>query len=480
MSKRVILGPFNRIEGDLEVKIEIQDNLITNAWVNTPLFRGFEQILQGKDPRDSLVYAPRICGICSVSQSVAASSALRMLNGTKQTKNGELVTNLLLSIENVADHLTHFYLFFMPDFARDAYVHKKWFSNIQPKYKAQVGTAQASFLTARANFLNTTAILAGKWPHTLSIQPGGSTKSISSEEKIQLMNLIATFRLFLEDQLFGCPLEQFNDYRNLDDIEAHRKQFSQSNFTDFLNLAEDLDLEQLGQIPSNFLSYGAYQTINNSHTFKAGHYKNKFARFNQNVIAEDVSHSWLAQTHEPKHPSVGSTIPDIGQKGYSWNKAPRLAGEVIEVGALSRQVVDQHPLILELNSHSGSNAKNRVIARLTEVARLIPIMETWCSDIEPADSFCNDFELPSSGTGYGLVEAARGSLGHWISVENKKILNYQIIAPTTWNFSPRDTSGQPGALEQALAGTHLKNGIEDVSIQHIIRSFDPCMVCTVH
>jgi hydrogenase large subunit len=81
----------------------------------------------------------------------------------------------------------------------------------------------------------------------------------------------------------------------------------------------------------------------------------------------------------------------------------------------------------------------------------------------------------------GLVEAARGSLGHWLSIRRGRILNYQIIAPTTWNFSPRDADGVPGALEQALVGAPVCDGeTNPVAVQHVVRSFDPCMVCTVH
>ena len=83
--------------------------------------------------------------------------------------------------------------------------------------------------------------------------------------------------------------------------------------------------------------------------------------------------------------------------------------------------------------------------------------------------------------GCGLIEAARGSLGHWLKIRNGRILNYQIISPTTWNFSPRDALGMPGSLEQALIGAPVRPGEKDpVAIQHIVRSFDPCMVCTVH
>ena len=66
-------------------------------------------------------------------------------------------------------------------------------------------------------------------------------------------------------------------------------------------------------------------------------------------------------------------------------------------------------------------------------------------------------------------------------IEDKRIRNYQIISPTTWNFSPRDAHGTPGALEQALTGTPIDGDAKQpVAVQHIVRSFDPCMVCTVH
>ncbi len=83
------------------------------------------------------------------------------------------------------------------------------------------------------------------------------------------------------------------------------------------------------------------------------------------------------------------------------------------------------------------------------------------------------------GQGAGLVEAARGALGHWLRVRAGRIETYQIVAPTTWNFSPRDAEGVPGPLEAALEGAPAP-GPDPIAVQHIVRSFDPCMVCTVH
>ncbi len=76
---RLIVGPFNRVEGDLEVQLEIAGGRVTSARVNSPLYRGFERMLTGKDPRDALTIVPRICGICSISQSVSKKTVFQKL-----------------------------------------------------------------------------------------------------------------------------------------------------------------------------------------------------------------------------------------------------------------------------------------------------------------------------------------------------------------------------------------------------------------
>jgi hydrogenase large subunit len=153
----------------------------------------------------------------------------------------------------------------------------------------------------------------------------------------------------------------------------------------------------------------------------------------------------------------------------------------MEVGALARQLVQGHPLIRDLVARGRSGIAARVLARLLELALVLPAMEDWARRLKPGEPFCIQGHLPRESAGVGLAEAARGSLGHWLNVRNGRILNYQIVAPTTWNFSPRDRDGVPGPLEQALVGAPVRPGeTAPVAVQHIVRSFDPCMVCTVH
>lgn len=153
----------------------------------------------------------------------------------------------------------------------------------------------------------------------------------------------------------------------------------------------------------------------------------------------------------------------------------------METGALARSLVAGDPLLTVLVQEQGGNVHTRMLARLLELARMLPKLQQWAQMLDPDMPFCEPAPTGGDGEGVGLIEAARGSLGHWIGISKGRISHYQIIAPTTWNFSPRDAQGQPGALEQALVGAPVRPGETDpVAVQHIVRSFDPCMVCTVH
>lgn len=480
MSRRIV-GPFNRVEGDLEVQLDIADGQVRQAWVNSPLYRGFEQILPGKHPSDALVIAPRICGICSVSQSVAAARALAAASGVEMPRNGALASHLILAAENIADHFTHFYLFFMPDFARPVYAAEPWYDVVAARFRAIHGQAAQAALPARAAFLHLMGLLAGKWPHSLALQPGGSTRPIDARDKVRLLAVLGAFRRFLERQTFADTLENIIALNSLAALRcwADSADWTQGDLRLFLHLADSLHLDRLGRATDCFMSYGAYP-LDGAPLWPAGLWDGGLQPLRVDNISEDSSHSWLAGP-SPLPPAQGVTQPDADKAGYTWCKAPRLDGRVLEVGALARQVVAGQPLFLEAVQDSGGNVRNRVLARLWEIACLLPVLEDWVRQITPGAPFCLPQPPLHAATGVGLVEAARGSLGHWLTVDNGKIQHYQIIAPTTWNFSPRDGQHRPGALEQALVGTPVREGEDTpVAVQHVVRSFDPCMVCTVH
>ena len=478
--KRITIGPFNRVEGDLEVRLDVESGHVVRAEVTAPLYRGFEQILEGRPPPDALVLVPRICGICSVSQSIAAATALRDAMQCDVALNGLLATNIAHAAENAADHLTHFYLFFMPDFAREAYAGHAWHQATAERFRATRGTATREALPARARLLEIMGIVAGKWPHSIAFQPGGTTRAIDLGERVRLLSIATTFRAFLERVVFADNLDSVLSISTADELDRWREGRG-GDFAHFLVLADHLSLAGLGRGPGLLMSYGAYHGVDGDlfprGIFGAGAKTEPLA---VERITEDVSHAWMRESsHDP---ALSNTIPDPDKpQAYSWCKAPRLSGQPAEVGALARQAIAGQKLVTALVAASGSNVRNRVIARLLETARIALAIEQWAKALRLAEPFCLDSRDMPDGAYVGLVEAARGSLGHWMAVRSGKIERYQIISPTTWNFSPRDSLDVAGPLEQALVGTVVGDaGAGAVAVQHIVRSFDPCMVCTTH
>jgi [NiFe] hydrogenase large subunit len=90
------------------------------------------------------------------------------------------------------------------------------------------------------------------------------------------------------------------------------------------------------------------------------------------------------------------------------------------------------------------------------------------------------YKLPERAQGVGLWEAPRGALGHWNQIEGARLANYQVITPTCWNISPRDSKGARGTIEEALIGTPVADPKRPLEILRVVHSFDPCLACTVH
>jgi hydrogenase large subunit len=483
---RVVVGPFNRVEGDLEVSLEVEAGRVREARVTAPLYRGFENLLAGRPALDALVIVPRICGICSVSQSAAAVAALAAWSGATMPANGRLASNLVLASEVLLDHLTHFYLFFMPDFARADYADAPWHAEARVRFAAQKGSASADFLPVRARFLTLLGILAGKWPHSLALRPGGTTRAVAAGEKMRLLALAHEMRAFLERHFFAARLEHVLE---LDSRPALARWLGKGNggrggdWPRFLGLAERLELERFGGADTVLLSAGAYPGSEGGALFAGGVFDRNLqgvAPLDPGRIVEDTRSAWYADA--VVSPARGETRPQADKAGaYTWCKAPRYAGRPVETGAFARQRIAGQPLIAALAPDGAANVALRVLARGIEVARLALAIEDWIRGLDEKAPFHTETDWPAGGEGVGLIEAARGTLGHWLRVDEGKIAAYQIVSPTTWNFSPRDAAGVPGALEQALAGLPmLADGKPSVLVQHVVRSFDPCLACTVH
>ena len=142
MGRRTIKLEMNRIEGDAEIRLEVEGHTIVDAWCAGTTFRGYEQILIGRDPKDVLVIAPRICGICSTSQLYAATTALEVAYQSPIAPNGIRIRNLCLMAESIMNDARHTFLMFAPDFCNTAYRDHELYGQIlkafEPPFKGEV------------------------------------------------------------------------------------------------------------------------------------------------------------------------------------------------------------------------------------------------------------------------------------------------------------------------------------------------------
>jgi hydrogenase large subunit len=122
----------------------------------------------------------------------------------------------------------------------------------------------------------------------------------------------------------------------------------------------------------------------------------------------------------------------------------------------------------------------RHAARALEAKFVADSMVDWLLQLKTGKPTIVEGGIAEQGEGTGLTEAPRGSVGHWISIKDKKIDRYQVITPTAWNASPKDDKDQPGAVEQAITGTKVKDKDNPFELVRIVRSFDPCLACSVH
>lgn len=487
MSKQVLCNiPLNRVEGDLEIKVAVADGVVADAWSSGTMFRGFERLLVGRGALDGLVITPRICGICSLTHLTAAAKALDQAAGVTPPPNAIRLRNVALMSETIQSDVRQSLLMFLVDFANPAYAERAWFAEAEARYAPLRGRRCLEAVRETKRLLEIIAIIGGQWPHTSFMVPGGVVYTAVAADLRKCRQILRHFREWYQATVLGCSLAR---WLAVDSAAALRAWLTEdaahadSDVGFLLRAGREVGLDQLGGGHGRYLSYGSLERPDGSGLLVAGglHDGRGVAPFDQQQVAEHVAWSWYADYAGGRHPFEGVTNPiPSGEEGrkYSWSKAPRYAGLAVETGPLAERRVAGDPLFEDLPA----SALTRQLARLVRPVHLFQAMDQWLEELiqrvhEPV--YLSPGPL-RDGQGAGLIEAARGALGHWVKIEDGRIAHYQIVTPTAWNGSPRDSNGVRGAWEEALLGAPLTDLDNPVLVGQIVRSFDPCLVCTVH
>jgi len=503
--RKIVIDPLTRIEGHLKVEAIVDDGVVKEARTTGTLFRGIELILKGRDPRDANRITQRICGVCPTSHATASSQCVDSALGIAGSipDNGRIIRNLILGSNYIQSHILHFYhlaaldyvdVAQAADYAGDnedlksvrAFIDRGELGPFMPRYEGdyrlpkEVNNAAVAHYVeafrARRKAHEILAIFGGKGPHNCATLAGGVTEQPTVDKITQFL-----WRL--------NEIREFIDGIYIPDIIAVAKAY-----TDYFGI---------GGGCNRYLSYGVFD-LQGTETDLAKRERLisqgvvgadlKPADVDAAKITEDVRHSWYDDSCGGLHPSQGETIPVPDKKdGYSWLKSPRYGGKVCEVGPLARALVAYarghnkiKPLVDSVLGEFDAapsalfSVLGRHAARAIETKVVADAMADWVLELKPGEPVTAEYEIPDEGSGFGMVGAPRGALGHWIQIKDKVIDRYQCVVPTTWNGSPRDAQDQPGPIEQALEGTPVKDENNPFEIVRIVRSFDPCLACSVH
>ncbi len=510
MSQTIAIPQVTRIEGHLAVHAETEPVggdgkgfRVTEAHCEGEMFRGFEKILEGRDPLDAQQIIQRVCGVCPISHGIASVRAQEMAYGISPNRNGRLLQNLLFAANYLHSHIAHLYQLSALDFVdvkallgysgdnallrklrtwveqsiarKDLFPGAPLLPRFEVSYIADANinlslvAHYAEALEVRKIADEMGAIVGARLPHSTALVPGGVTQVPTMERISSYLARLKRVQAFIENVYIPDVITVAGLFPEYFDI---------------------------GRGPGNMLCYGVFEMDDaGNRLFRPGVLiDGRWEAFDQAKITEDAGASWF-EVASGLHPSRGDTIAAPSKKGaYSWLKAPRYGGQVMEVGPLARVLVNYHDPSntwvkaevdkvlgeLKLPAEKLVSVLGRHLARALEARWVAQQCFRWLEELEVDGPPARDFKMVRTGSGYGLTEAPRGALGHWLQIEDYKIKRYQCVVPTTWNCSPRDDKGVPGAVEAALAGTIVADPAQPIELARIVRSFDPCLACAVH
>ena len=529
----VVVDPLTRIEGHLRIEVEVENGKIKDARSCGTLFRGLENILKGRDPRDAQHITQRTCGVCTYTHALCSTRALEDAMKVNLPANATYIRNLVLGAQFLHDHLVHFYHLHALDFvdvtsalqadpAKAAQLASSIsprpaktedFKAVQDKLKAFVASGQlgpftnayflggheAYYLTPEENLVATAhylealrvqvktaramAAFGAKNPHPQFLVAGGVTcyESLTPARIKEYTDLYKETRDFVEQVYIPDLLMVASKYKDWAEFGGTRN---------FMTFGEFPAPGGERQLDSRWLKPGIIYDRDLSSVKK----------FEPEKIAEHVRHSWF-EGDKALPPYDGVTEPHFTKMGdtdrYSWLKAPRYDGKVVETGPLAQVLVSYaqgHEAIKPLVDHvlKALNVKadalystlGRTAARGIETLAIAKQIDAWLKsyqdNIVKDQQIVEDLVVPQEARGVGFVNAPRGGLSHWLRIEGGKIGNFQLVVPTTWNLGPRDAKDALGPAEQALIGTPVADPKRPVEILRTIHSFDPCIACAVH
>ncbi|RDU74036.1 hydrogenase 2 large subunit [Helicobacter anseris] len=397
MTKRIVVDPITRIEGHLRIEVIVdENNVITDAFSSSTLFRGLETIVKGRDPRDVGFLIQRICGVCTFSHYKAGIVAAEDALGIKPPFNAQMIRSLMNISLFLHDHVVHFYTLHGLDWcditsalkadpakaAKEAFKYTQYpinagedelksvqkrvadfvkqgalgpFNNaywghktyhFTPEQNLIVLSHYLKLLEIQREIAKMMAIFGAKQPHPQSLTVGGVTSIMDALDPTRLGEWSSKFDM----------VSEFIHRAYYADVVMAAKMFGKEQ-----SVLKGCNLR-------NFISHAEMQIGADEYLFSSGIVMNgdlsKVLPIDENLIKEEVTSSWYKYENTQEkalHPYDGQTNPEytgfvdgesVGASGkqehtklldikgkYSWIKSPRYNDTPMEVGPLATVVV---------------------------------------------------------------------------------------------------------------------------------------------
>ena len=383
MSKRITIDPITRIEGHLRIDCEVDGGKVTKAWASGQMWRGVEQILLGRDPRDAWAITQRICGVCTTVHAITSVRAVENALQLEVPLNAQYIRNLIILAHAVHDHIVHFYHLSALDWVDVVSALKadpdkaaalgeslsSWHLNgkhemraVHQRLSGYVKTGQLGIFTngywghpamklspevnllATAHYLQAlevqrkankiVSILGSKTPHIQNLAVGGVANALATDsQSVLTVERLMAIKTWIDE------LADFVKNVYLVDVAAVGAFYADWTKIGAGNLnylaVPDIPLDTKG---TQFAMPGGYIAGGNLASFKP--IKSFNDQYWRDGVEESVKHSWYKGGKGALHPYKGETQPDYtdfqDNGKYSWVKSPTFYGKPAQVGPLSR------------------------------------------------------------------------------------------------------------------------------------------------
>ena len=502
---RSVIDPITRIEGHLRVEMEVEQGVVTDAWVSGGCFRGMELVVQDRTPQDAAQIVQRICGVCPVSHTHASSIAAEKAYGITISNNARLVRNLIEGAQFLHSHILWFYNLCALDYVNpldalnadvaDTYTLAQAagtsmdtdFALLKEKLERFAANGQLSIfsgnwfncddgegykLTPELNLICTAhylealkmqarasevaALIGGKMPHVMTVVPGG-TAFVPTEQKLDdLWAMVNEIYDWVATTMIPDTLAIAQFYGNALDFGKGCGRYIAWGVFEGPDWPYGGDY--IEQMINRYLPMGVLDE------------KLNVSNVQEDLITEYMGHSWYKGDDTYTSPYF-VTEPDFTEYNvedrYTWVKCPAYDGKPMEAGGFARIlaaykrgvpfIVEQvDAMLVALGAKPGQlevlqNTLGRTGSRQIETLYIAGLMKEWTLELMEAikggDSEYFRTPATETGEGTGFWEAPRGALG---------------------------------PMEQALIGCPVNDIDMPINALRTVHSFDPCTACAVH